>query len=139
MCKETEYFNNKIKESKHINDFKDEIVSNFVDGKKLLNNEIIKCGMNPSKIGSILGKSNYVYEITSYSNNKKPNRDLLISILIITKSEIEVIDEILQKFSYSKLYAKVLRDAIIIYGIKNNYDLNLINVLLVEENLEALI
>lgn len=137
--KSTEYFNNKIKKSKNVEEFKNEIISDYVDGKKLLNNEIIRCKLNPSKIGAILGKSNYVYEITSFGNNKKPNRDLLISILIICKSEADVIDDILQRFSYSKLYAKVLRDALIIYGIENNYDLYQLNMLLANENQNTLI
>ncbi len=137
--KSTDYFRNRIKDSKDITEFTDEIVSTFVDAKKMLNNEIIKAGLNASKIGATLGKSNYIYEITSYGNKKKPSRDLLIAVLVCCKSEVAIIDEILQKFSYSKLYAKVLRDALIIYAIENKYDIHQTNELLSQQNQKALI
>lgn len=136
--KSTDYFKNRIKDSNEIDEFKDEIVSTFVDAKRMLNTEIINANLNASKIGAILGKSNYIYEITSYGNKKKPSRDLLIAVLMCCQSEVIVIDEILQKFTYSKLYAKVLRDALIIYAIEKKYDIHQTNDLLTQQNQNTL-
>ncbi len=72
------------------------------------------------------------------SNKKKLNRDKLLSIFITLGYDIDKIQKSLMHFGISELYPRDMRDFIIMKGIKNHSDLDLINENLGKENLDTL-
>ncbi len=111
----------------------------FIDGKKLLNSLIYNSRYNKSQIGTKLGISNYIYEITSEVSTKRVSRDHLIAILITIQCDLKTFNKVLQLFEYSKLYEKSARDSIILSGIKDKLELIEIDNILFSQNFPCII
>lgn len=115
--KKTEELENKIKNNEDVEEIK------YIDSKKLLREEISKSGCTISSVNTALGINNYLYEILDVNNKKKYSRDLIISILIHIKTDIDTVQKILQGFGHSKLYIRVKRDKIIFEEMCKNSSL----------------
>ncbi len=109
----TEEFENKIKNKESVDEIE------YIDSKKLLREEVYKSGYTISEVNTALGINNYLYEILDANNKKKYARDLIISILIYIKTDIDNVQNILQGFGHSKLYVRVERDKVIFEEICN--------------------
>lgn len=125
---DTNEFENKIKNDEEIDD---DINYDKHEAVAVLNNLIEKSVYSKSMIGKLAGLDNYIYEMTSYSNNKNISRDKIIALLIVLKVELDLLQRILKAFGYSPLYVKKKRDLIIFRGITKAKTLHEI-----EENLD---
>lgn len=73
---------------------------------------------------------NRVYSYEVFRGEKRPSRNILLRILIALEMDFEKVQIALKKLEYPLLYAKNIRDAIIIYGLKNNKSVDDICILL---------
>ena len=126
----------KIKSDDEINE--DDIA--FVSQEDLrheLANDIAVAGYSMNKLASECSISQS--HLSDFlSNKKKLNRDKLLSIFITLGYDIDKIQKSLMHFGISELYPRDMRDFIIMKGIKNHSDLDLINENLGKENLDTL-
>ena len=67
----------------------------------------------------------YGYEILR--GKKKPSRNIALRLLIASQLEFEDVQHVLKNSGYPILYAKNIRDSVIIFGIKKQLDLLKIN------------
>jgi len=81
--------------------------------------------------------SNYGYEI--FRNDKKtPSRDILLMISLAFPLTIEETQQALRRAGLAILYPRDLRDAYVLYGLKNQIGVENLNALLVEKGLKPL-
>lgn len=93
--------------------------------------------MSRSKLIAKSGVSRvYAYEV--FRGKKRPSRNIFIRILVALALNYDEINNVLIKLEYPVLYAKNIRDALIIYGIKNHMDVDNISILLYESGQEIL-
>lgn len=77
----------------------------------------------------------YDYAIQIFSGlRKSPSRDKLICLCIGMSLTIEETDRVLRFTGFSPLYPKKLRDSIIMFGIKENQSICVINTALFENS-----
>lgn len=81
---------------------------------------------------------NYIYGYQIFSGTRHPSRDKLISICIGMELEFDKIQRALKIAGLSPLYPRVLRDSIIIFGIKEKQSLIKINHTLFDKGLNML-
>ena len=67
----------------------------------------------------------YLHQI--FAGRRNPSRDRLIGIAIGLELSLADTQTLLLHCSKAQLYAKIRRDAIIIYGISNGYELSQVN------------
>lgn len=70
----------------------------------------------------------YGYEI--FRGKKAPGRDMLLRILVALNTGINNVQNVLKNTGYPILYARNIRDAVIIYGIQRSFDVGELNELL---------
>lgn len=78
----------------------------------------------------------YVYQI--FEGKKTPSRDKLISIAIGMGLDFDSLQKLLKFTGLRSLYARDLRDAAIIFSVKNGYSFNETNCMLYEQGLKIL-
>ena len=126
----------KIKSDDEINEDDIEFVSQE-DLRHELANDIAAAGYSMNKLASECSISQS--HLSDFlSNKKKLNRDKLLSIFITLGYDIDKIQKSLMHFGISELYPRDMRDFIIMKGIKNHSNLDLINENLGKENLDTL-
>ncbi|MCM1299399.1 MAG: helix-turn-helix domain-containing protein [Firmicutes bacterium] len=79
-------------------------------------------GVNAAQLGkkALLSRS-FSYQI--FSGERIPQRDIILRIAIVLELDIADTQRLLCLASRGGLYPKVKRDAIIIYCLKNNFDI----------------
>lgn len=78
----------------------------------------------------------YLYEV--FSGKKVPSRDKLISMILAIGISVDEANKVLQSAGYTSLYAKDLRDAIILFGLQQKMPIHEVNDILYELNIELL-
>ena len=68
------------------------------------------------------------------NGTRKPKKDMIIKIAFALSTTMDELNELLKIANLKELYAKNDEDAIIIYGIKNNLDIEEIDMLLKSQN-----
>lgn len=117
--------------SKHNTDFPN---ITFVD---FINLVIQKKNLKKSQVVKMSGiNRTYAYQIMS--GKKKASRDKIITLAYGLTLSIEETQKLLKLAEFNPLYPKNKRDAIIIFAICNNYNINQTNLLLFENNEEPL-
>lgn len=87
----------------------------------------------PRKIIASSGlERSYFYHILS--GQKIPGRNIVIRIALCMSASLEETNRFLQLAQHSSLYARVRRDAILIFAIENHYTMHETNELLLNEN-----
>lgn len=79
----------------------------------------------------------YLHQV--FSGRRRPSRDRLLCLCIGLDATLDETQNLLKQTVYAQLYPKRKRDAIIIYGIVHNKDLNQINDKLFAENEKTLL
>ena len=102
-------------------------LTEFVASKSLSKADIIR----KSDINEIYG-----YQI--FSGKRFPSRNKLIRLCIGAKFTIEEINNVMTMGEFSPLYPKIMRDSILIFGIKNGYSIMKINELLYSHELDTI-
>lgn len=128
----TEELENEIKSNNNVK------IEEFNHKKKL--RDLIKdSGYSISNISSsMLGRSNYLYEILHEHNNKNFSRDIIIAVLKLIDADIETAHRILQGFGHSKIYIKKPRDRIIYEAFINKTSLDDLNHILLDNGFKTL-
>ena len=70
----------------------------------------------------------YAYEV--FRGEKRPSRNILLRMLISLNLDFQQVQLVLKRLGYPILYAKNFRDAIIIYCLKNQKDVDDVCILL---------
>ena len=78
----------------------------------------------------------YLYQI--FSGERTPSRDRTICLCFGLSATLEETQMLLKRSGFAPLYAKIRRDAIIIYGLMRKMDLPEVNERLFSENEETL-
>ena len=78
----------------------------------------------------------YLYQI--FSGERTPSRDRTICLCFGLSATLEETQMLLKRSGFAPLYAKIRRDAIIIYGLTRKMDLPEVNERLFSENEETL-
>ena len=74
----------------------------------------------------------YLYQI--FSGERTPSRDRTICLCFGLSATLEETQLLLKRSGFAQLYAKIRRDAIIIYGLTHNMELHEVNERLFSEN-----
>lgn len=79
-------------------------------------------GINAAQVGkkALLSRS-FSYQI--FSGERIPKRDIILRIAIVLRLDISETQRLLCLASRGSLYPKIKRDSIIIFCLKNNYDI----------------
>lgn len=80
----------------------------------------------------------YCYQFLSPSNPRTPSREVLLSICIGMKLNLDEVQTALKIAKYAPLYPKDERDSIILFGIEKNRSLMAINESLYNHNFKCL-
>lgn len=80
----------------------------------------------------------YCYQFLSPSNPRTPSREVLLSICIGMKLNLDEVQTALKIAKYAPLYPKDERDSIILFGIEKNRSLMVINEALYNHNFKCL-
>lgn len=108
------------------------------DFPRLLNEKMQECNVSKSELAKAAGMSE-VYLHQLLSGRRNPSRTRLVCICIGLGLSFDETQKFLFRAGLGQLYAKVRRDAIIIYGIDHGMDLFRINDLLFDANENTLI
>lgn len=137
--KNTEVLLKEIKEATNIYTF---IENNTTQLKAVPLPEILQLLLSKYEVkkSEFIYKTNlsrsYLYEV--FSGKKLPSRDKLISMIIAIGLTVDEANKVLQAGSYTALYPKDLRDAIILFGIQQKMPIHKVNDILYELNIELL-
>lgn len=96
-----------------------------------------KRGVSPSKVIRN-AQIDRVYGQQIFSGVRKPSRDKVIQIAFGFSLTLEETQKLLQIADKSKLYPKIKRDAAIIFGLNNGFDLQRMQELLYEADIPLL-
>lgn len=81
--------------------------------------------------------SNYGYELFQ-SDRKKPSRDVVLLICLAFPLTVEETQQTLRNAGLAILYPRDLRDAYLLYALKNQWSIDSVNAMLTEKGLEPL-
>ena len=119
--------------SENENEFADKSLSAYLN--EMLRKHTVKKSELFRRAG--LEGSNYGYEL--FSNDKKtPSRDILLRLCLAFPLSIDETQHALRNAGLAILYPRDMRDAYILFAIKNNYDIDRLNALLDEKGLQSM-
>ena len=105
--------------------------------KKVLNDAYIRRGLSKTETAERSGMSEvYLHQILS--GKRVPSRDRLLCLCIALEMTEDEVNTALKECGYAGLYIRNRRDAIIIYALKNGWDIHALNEALFEVNEETL-
>ena len=105
--------------------------------KKVLNDAFIRRGLSKTETAERSGMSEvYLHQILS--GKRVPSRDRLLCLCIALEMIEDEVNTALKECGYAGLYIRNRRDAIIIYALKNGWDIHALNEALFEVNEETL-
>lgn len=137
--KDTNDLQNELMSAPDLDRFLSENRDNFFDTTfaDLLMNLFEKKGISKAALAKKAGISNvYLYQI--FSGERNPSRNRIFCLCFGLTASLEETQELLKHSGYAQLYAKNKRDAIIIYGLTHDMDLDEINDRLFSEHQETL-
>ena len=124
--KTTEELVHEIKNATDIEDFTQtltEYLCDLLKAKKLKRTDVVR--------ESLIYRP-YLYQI--FSGKKKPSRDKLIAIAFGMRLSVEETQRMLKIADHRELYARIERDALILFALYQNYSLLEVNHLLYEHS-----
>ncbi|MBQ2823366.1 MAG: hypothetical protein IJF18_02175 [Oscillospiraceae bacterium] len=142
MCKniKTDELENQLSDIENFSDYIEKNGEELISDSKIadyLNSLITETGCKKS---DIIKRTNlnraYVYQI--FEGRKIPSRDKLISIALGMELDFDQMQKLLKYAGLRPLYARDLRDAAIIYSLKNGGGFNQTNCVLFEQGLRPL-
>ena len=105
--------------------------------KKVLNDAYIRRGLSKTETAERSGMSEvYLHQILS--GKRVPSRDRLLCLCIALEMTEDEVNTALKECGYAGLYIRNRRDAIIIYALKNGWDIHALNEALFEANEETI-
>ena len=126
----------RVKLEEFLKDNKDEFLSHDVG-------EMVKEILEERKISKAeaarRSKMSDVYLFQIISGRRQPSRDRLLCLCIGLGCSLEETRIILKKGRFAELYARDRRDAVIIYGIEQKWDLSEVNDALFESGEKTLV
>ncbi len=137
--KDTNDLQNELMSAPDLDRFLTENQDNFYDTTfaDLLMNLFEKKNISKAALAKKAGISNvYLYQI--FSGERNPSRNRILCLCFGLTASLEETQELLKHSGYAQLYAKNKRDAIIIYGLTHDMDLDDINDRLFSEHEETL-
>ena len=137
--KDTNDLQNELMSAPDLDRFLSENQNNFYDTNfaDLLMSLFEKKGISKAALAKKAGISNvYLYQI--FSGERNPSRNRILCLCFGLTASLEETQELLKHSGYAQLYAKNKRDAIIIYGLTHNMDLDEVNDRLFSEHEETL-
>ena len=137
--KDTNDLQNELMSAPDLDRFLSENQDNFYDTNfaDLLMSLFEKKGISKAALAKKAGISNvYLYQI--FSGERNPSRNRILCLCFGLIASLEETQELLKHSGYAQLYAKNKRDAIIIYGLTHNMDLDEVNDRLFSEHEETL-
>ena len=120
--------------NKYLDTYKDEFLN--VTHTELLNEYLAKRDMKISEVVKKSGQGEYVYKV--FNGERKPSRDVLIGMAVGMKLSLEETQLLLRVAKFAALDPRNIRDSIIIFGIKSEYEIERINELLYEKEQKEL-
>lgn len=100
---------------------------------ELLQNLFQQSGLSKAVLAKRSGTSEvYLYQI--FSGVRTPSRDRVLCLCIGLNAQLEQTQELLKQSGFAQLYVKNRRDAITIFGLLHQMDLDQINDMLFCEN-----
>ena len=137
--KDTNDLQNELMSAPDLDRFLSENQDNFYDTNfaDLLMSLFEKKGISKAALAKKAGISNvYLYQI--FSGERNPSRNRILCLCFGLTASLEETQELLKHSGYAQLYAKNKRDAIIIYGLTHNMNLDEVNDRLFSEHEETL-
>lgn len=137
--KDTNDLQNELMSAPDLDRFLSENQDNFYDTNfaDLLMSLFEKKEISKAALAKKAGISNvYLYQI--FSGERNPSRNRILCLCFGLTASLEETQELLKHSGYAQLYAKNKRDAIIIYGLTHNMDLDEVNDRLFSEHEETL-
>ncbi|BEP29287.1 hypothetical protein [Helicovermis profundi] len=122
--KDTEWISNKLIEGNNLDEILNETDKYFIDkeAKNFLNELLINNKLKKSDVIKLSGLSSaYVYEL--FNGFKKPTRNKCIQLAYGLKLDFNETQKLLRYFNLNSLYAKVKRDAVVIFCINKKMSL----------------
>lgn len=120
MQKITEDLFNELKNVQDIKKFLDTHETSFISETpvSVLNYLLKSKNMTVSQVARLSGTGEYVYKV--FNAERKPSRNVIISIALGMGLSIEEIQLLLRVSKFATLDSRDKRDSIIIYGFMNN-------------------
>lgn len=116
------------------NEYEDKFIKETTSGYL---NELIKIrNMNVSEIAKASGAGEYVYKV--FKGDRKPSRDVLISVAFGMKLSLEETQLLLRISKFAILDSRDMRDSVIIYGLTHGLTVFQTDDMLDEKNLVTL-
>lgn len=137
--KDTNDLQNELMSAPDLDRFLSENQDNFYDTTfaDLLQTLFEKKKISKAVLAKKAGISNvYLYQI--FSGERNPSRNRILCLCFGLTASLEETQELLKHSGYAQLYAKNKRDAIIIYGLSHDMDLDEVNDRLFSEHEETL-
>lgn len=137
--KDTNDLQNELMSAPDLDRFLSENQDNFYDTSfaDLLQVLFEKKKISKAVLAKRAGISNvYLYQI--FSGERNPSRNRILCLCFGLTASLEETQELLKHSGYAQLYAKNKRDAIIIYGLTHDMDLDEVNDRLFSEHQETL-
>ncbi len=137
--KSTDELMNEIKSTSEIDKFIERNNSEFLSEPlhDILNRMLKEKKLKKSEV--VAGSSlNRIYGYQIFAGKRIPSRDKLIAICFGFKLDLLETDKLLKAAGYSPLYARNKRDALIIFAIKSNKSIFVVNELLYDNGFDIL-
>ena len=111
-------------------EYRDEFIS--ISPKELLNEYLAKYEMRVGEVAKLSGQGEYVYKV--FNGERKASRDILIAIAVGMKLRLNEVQLLLRVSKFAVLDPRDKRDSIIIFGINSKFDVERLNLLLMDKN-----
>lgn len=137
--KSTDDLHQELQQSADLASFLRENVDHFEDrGVPEMLNELLEThGLSKAALAKNAGMSDvYIHQI--FSGRRNPSRNRLICLALGASATLEEAQELLRRGGYSKLYPRVRKDAIILYGLEHRLSLVQVNEKLFDADEETL-
>lgn len=135
---DTSYLLKELLESNNIKEYidmhKDSI--RYSDPVGYLQDLLIEKGLSVARVGKYSGQGDYVYKI--FKGEREPSRDVLLSISIGMRLSLDETQRLLKLSKIAELNVKDSRDAIIIFGILKNKNVQEVNDMLYDNHKSTL-
>ena len=128
-----------LKDAKSIKSFLEENKNIFEepDITALLNDLLIRSGITKAALSEKVDLS-YVYVCQIFGGIGKPSRDRLLALCLAIRATVEETQVLLRRNMNAELYAGRRRDAVIMYGLLHQLDLDDVNDALYDAGEETL-
>lgn len=129
---------NKITPETDIEDFISHYKREFrnITIKELLNAFLSEKGLRVSDVASASGHGEYVYKV--FNGERKASRDVMISIAVGLKLDMEEVQMLLTVSKYAKLDPRDIKDLVCIFAIKSQYSIIQLNDMLLAKGFDII-